>query len=113
VSTLTSAVLESLKVAKAAGWEDVNEIPFGEFIALCHTELSEAFEEYRNGRDYREIYYNPDKPTKPEGIPIELVDVLIRIFHFAGRKAINLQFAYDTKTAYNKTRPYRHGGKRA
>ena len=30
---------------------------FGEVIALMHCELSEAFEEYRNGKEINETYY--------------------------------------------------------
>ena len=30
---------------------------FGEVIALMHSELSEAFEEYRNGKGINETYY--------------------------------------------------------
>jgi methionyl-tRNA synthetase len=36
-------------------WEE--ERSFGEIIALCHSELSEALEEYRNERGLNEIYY--------------------------------------------------------
>ncbi len=48
---------------------------------------------------------------KPEGIPIELANLLIRIFDTCGTYGINLSEALRMKMAYNKTRPYRHGGK--
>lgn len=35
-------------------WEE--ERSFGDIVALCHSELSEALEEYRNDRKY--LYYN-------------------------------------------------------
>ena len=103
---------ECFKIAVSKGWwnEDRN---VGELIALMHSELSEALEEYRSGRDFDDIYYHPEKPKKPEGIPIELADCVIRIFDFAESKGINLELAIMKKMAYNRTRPYRHGGKKA
>lgn len=43
---------------------------------MIHCELSEAVEEYRNGHGLTEIYYNDD--GKPEGVPVELADAVIR-----------------------------------
>ena len=76
-----------------------------------HSELSEALEEHRNGRAPQEIYYNPEKPDKPEGIPIELADCVVRIFDFCGKYDIDLADALREKMEYNKSRPYRHGNK--
>ena len=92
------------------GWWD-EERSFGDIISLCHSELSEALEEHRNGRKPTEIYYNAVKADKPEGIPVELADCIIRILDYCGREGIDIDYALNLKHEYNKTRPYRHGGK--
>ena len=91
------------------GWWNTDR-NFGEMIALMHTELSEAFEEYRNGHPYTQIYM---EDGKPEGVPIELADVIIRILDFCGRHEIDIALALRMKANYNDSRPYRHGGKLA
>lgn len=92
-------------------WPEGKERNFGELCALFHSEISEAFEEYRNHKGLTEVYENPNKPGKLEGIPVELADAVIRILDFCGHEGINLQDILEKKHAYNHTRPYRHGGK--
>lgn len=108
--------------AKTKGWWD-DERQFPEIVALIHSEVSEALEEYRNGRDPNEVYASHGDSMvcsppcasglKPEGIPIELADVIIRILDYAGRVGIDMDDAVERKMRYNATRPHRHGGKRA
>ncbi len=86
-------------------WEENKN--FGEVIALMHTELSEAYEEYRNHKSLNETYYEED--GKPCGIPSELADVIIRIFDFAGGANIDLEKIILEKMEYNEKRPYKHG----
>lgn len=77
-------------------WEEERSV--GEIIALCHSELSEALEEFRNGHGLNEIYYpsvnshdrTPRKDEKPEGIPVELADVVIRVLDFLGKKGTDV-----------------------
>jgi NTP pyrophosphatase (non-canonical NTP hydrolase) len=115
-------------------WEEGRS--FGDIIALCHSELSEALEEYRDGKSnlYFDCavddqdpdcvceprhpgcgqYYTNDcgyRGRKPEGIAIELADCIIRILDYCSHAGIDIDEAIRIKHEYNKNRPYRHGGK--
>ena len=64
--------------------------------------------------------YNPENPDapcsaqskKPEGVAVELADCVIRILDYCGHAGIDIEEAIRIKHEYNKTRPYRHGGKK-
>lgn len=99
------------------GWRDNGGTSFGERIALLHSEASEALEAYRNWgmRDMTDAL-NAEKvvkedPPKPEGVGSEFADVFIRLLDDCAVAGINLEAEYERKMAYNRTRPYRHGGK--
>lgn len=108
---ISEAVQAAYLNAKEHGWHDT-ERSIGDLICLMHSELSEALEEHRNGKLPDEVYYNAEKTDKPEGIPVELADCVIRIFDFCGLHEIDLESAIELKMEYNKTRPYRHGNKK-
>lgn len=179
-------IKEAHATAVEKGWWE-KERDENEVFALFHTEVSEAFEEYRKGKPLEEIYFSWDEdefggrfcncgtvheeddcPTcgsegKPEGFTVELADLLIRVADWMGHEGLEydpcglspaenvaeftmllhnsicvtwesdgrswhiigtvLAFAAENhlpliralemKLAYNKTRPYRHGGKKA
>lgn len=125
---------------------------FGEVLALIHSEVSEALEDYRDGRAPSETHYTWTLPAnfpyrvtmtqggwivkgplgtqqeldqgqflnllrihkvelKPAGIPSEFADVIIRVLDACAAYGIDIDKAIAEKMAYNKTRPYKHGGR--
>lgn len=160
ITTIDGWMVEAHQTAVFKGWwndpdgeplapEDRN---LGEQLALFHSEISEALEEWRDGHPLTEVRYefkdrsdrySPASVTlsgqgaavevtpgnwipltvdnatqlgfdaKPLGFGIELADILIRVFDTAEAYGIDLQQALEIKAAYNRSRPYRHGGKKA
>lgn len=51
------------------------------------------------------------KPSKPEGVPSELADVLVRLLDMSSRYNVDLFAEWRSKMDYNWTRGYRHGNK--
>jgi len=83
---------------------------FGRYIANLHGEVSELWEAYRKGH----LHDKCDKPgcnlTCAEE---ELADIGIRLMDTSVQLGVSLGRAMQAKAAYNKTRSYRHGGKKA
>ena len=92
--------------AAEKGWNE--EMPSqGEWIALAHSELSEALEAHRDGIGVGMVYVD----GKPEGVAVEYADCIIRILHWFARHDLSANDIVDAKMGYNDGRPYRHGGK--
>ena len=86
---INKLIEKSHNIAISKGWwDEEREIP--ELIALIHSELSEALEEYRTGENLDIRYEN----NKPEGFVVELADVLIRIFDLSGKYKIDLKIRH-------------------
>ncbi len=125
-NVLHALIREAYDTAVSKGWWEGDrgeqaESKMGELIALMHSELSEALEEWRvstkqQGRAWLFRYESDGKGgSKPEGVMAEFADVLIRIFDATGglNARGELVEALIAKMDYNKTRPHRHGNKRA
>jgi len=123
-STLTGIAERNQRLAN---WQ-------GNKLMLIVSEVAEAQDEIRNGHLANETYY-PDPqlpsslvaevgvqrarelvaeradglPKKPEGVPSEIADVVIRCFDFAATEGFDLGAIILEKIAYNETRPFKHG----
>lgn len=95
---------------------------FGEQIALVHSELSEALESHRVGKEGGSklmelidgLNFNDEADRRSfqhhkDNVGFELADAMIRIFDLAYENGIDLDWYISTKMRYNKTREFKHG----
>lgn len=115
------------------GWQPDPDRTFGDEVALIHSEASEALEAYRvrgferytapiehreGCEDSGDNAPNITRCTtcgalgKPDDVASELADIFIRVLHYSRVHGFDLEYEYERKMAYNRTRKYRHGGKR-
>lgn len=78
----------AFKIACEKGWWEEDR-PNDELIALCHSEVSEALESWRNHEGAHFTKHDGTNP-KPEGWGIELADVGIRIFDLAEKRGFDV-----------------------
>jgi NTP pyrophosphatase (non-canonical NTP hydrolase) len=90
---LSTLVMEQ---AKAKGFGTTpEEIDVGEKIALIHSEITEAFEAYRN-----------KKLRGPHGFEEEMGDAMQRILHLCGALGVDVEEGILEKLEYNKAREW-------
>ncbi len=118
--SLTGVMSEAHGNAVDKGWWDgqkslrggldrvLVEGTIAEKLALIHSEVSEALEDFRDGK----MTTATSAAGKPEGFPTELSDIIIRVLDLAGALDIDIESEVEKKMAFNRTRPRRHGGKR-
>lgn len=114
------------------GWrgDDATARTFGDDVALLHSEISEALEAYRtwgtdrgvvrhvlgaSGDETHFFVRDPDDgydDLKPEGVPSEFADLLIRLLDCCAVYQVDLFKEFRAKMDYNETREHRHGGKK-
>jgi NTP pyrophosphatase (non-canonical NTP hydrolase) len=86
-------------VCRESGWYDDSNINDGTRVALMHSELSELLEALRRG-DTKIDEHCPEFKNSE----IELADLLLRAFDFAGYKGYRLGDALIAKFNYNLQR---------
>lgn len=116
---LNELAREAHQIAVEHGWWE-KEPTFGELVALMHSELSEALEEYRAGNRIRPgqptpmVYYSGGGYVatdttkcckKPEGIAVELADCIIRILDWAGHENVNMDRIFFEVMEAHKDQP--------
>lgn len=88
---------QAFETAQSKGWHDVDR-ETSVWLALIHSEVSEALEADRKGDD--------------DNFVEELADVCIRVFDLCGLMNIDLEKAILDKMEFNKSRQHMHGSKR-
>ena len=112
--------------AAANGWSDRyfeliqnDDFPglldhIGAKLALITSEASEALEVLRDATKIEDLV-DPQydgAENKPVGFDSELADIIIRTLHLAHLVGADINGAVEEKIVFNRTRGFRHGGRK-
>jgi len=102
---------EVAQLCKEKGWRTADSgsregHEFAAYVALLHSEASEALEAYRD-----KCWSDTRTDGKPVGVGPELADVFIRLLDMCDIWEIDLRAETRRVLDYGWTRPYRHGGR--
>ncbi|HUU89540.1 MAG TPA: hypothetical protein VMX17_17540 [Candidatus Glassbacteria bacterium] len=112
--SLNELAKEFLQVSVDHGFHDegsdgITSNTIAAFVANLHGEISELWEAYRKDTLNKKC----DKPINLTCAEEELADIIIRTLEYGQQLGLDMDRAVSIKNEYNKTRPWRHGGKKA
>lgn len=85
---------------------DVTRLPSGGVKVYLGDNIIPRF---LTNQEYEDWLLATGWTRKPEGVPIELADAVIRLGNLAESLGIDLGAAIEEKMQFNKTREYKHG----
>jgi NTP pyrophosphatase (non-canonical NTP hydrolase) len=120
MKTLEQIIEEAYKLNWEKGFHsstDTDDFVVEKSCNNLHDEVSELHEAWRNGK-MREFCDKSDKMKELGLEPLicleeELADIIIRAFDLGKRLGIDVVRSVNLKHEYNKTRPFKHGGKKS
>lgn len=118
--TFKDIIYESYNNATEHGFHPVDQTQDQFIESTCnniHNEISELHEHWRNNQ----LFSLCDKTEKIKMLGLEpltnleeeLADIMIRVMDTAVHLGIDIQKSIITKQIYNRSRPFRHGGKKS
>jgi NTP pyrophosphatase (non-canonical NTP hydrolase) len=127
-TNFNSVAKEVYEANKLKGFDVANE-NIGQTLMLIVSELAEALEADRKGRNANPHFFEIDCNTGSDVVPFqerlkqsfesnikdtfedEIADTFIRLFDLCGGLGIDIDFHIEKKREYNATREHKHGKK--